>query len=100
MNTSNVSVPCDALTLDQLDTVSGGSFWSGVVHIAHNVAHSAKVVAQDMVNGASVGGAGGAIVGAPGGPEGIAAGATLGGAGGGIVGLGYGVAHELGRYLK
>jgi hypothetical protein len=100
MNTSNLAMNVDAVTLDQLDTVSGGSFWSGVVHIAHNVAHSAKVAAQDMVNGAGVGGAGGAIWGSLAGPEGTAAGAAAGGVGGGIVGLSYGIAHEIGKYVK
>lgn len=99
MNTSTLAENFDALTLDQLDTVSGGSFWSGVVHIAHNVASGVKVAAQDMVNGAAVGGAGGAIIGGLAGPEGIPAGAAVGGAGGGIVGLGYGVAHEIGKYV-
>lgn len=100
MNTSNLAMNVDAITLDQLDTISGGSFWSGVVHIAHNVASSAKVVAQDMVSGAGVGAAGGAIVGSFVGPEGTAAGAATGGVGGGIVGLSYGVAHEIGKYIK
>ena len=100
MNTSNPETNLDALTPDQLDTTTGGSFWSGVVHIAHNVASSAKVVAQDMVNGAGVGGAGGAIVGSLVGPEGTAAGAAAGGVGGGVVGLGYGIGHEIGKYVK
>jgi hypothetical protein len=30
MNTSTLATNLDALTLDQLDTVSGGSFWSRV----------------------------------------------------------------------
>jgi hypothetical protein len=100
MNTSILAMNFDALTLDQLDTVSGGSFWSGVVHIAHNVVNSAKVVAQDMVSGAAVGGAGGAAVGALGGPGGIAGAGAVGGAGGAIVGASYGIAHEISKYVK
>jgi phage tail tape-measure protein len=100
MNTATLDTNFDALTLDQLDTASGGSFWSGVEHIAGNVAHSAKVAAQDMVNGAAAGGAGGGIVGAFAGPEAIPVGAAVGGALGGAAGLGYGIGHEVGGYLK
>jgi len=108
MDTSNLDINSDSLTIDQLDTASGGSFWSGVTHIAHNVAKSAKVAVQDMVNGASVGGAGGAIVGAvagsPATPAGAAAaagvGGAIGGVAGGVFGLGYGIGHEIGGYIK
>ncbi len=100
MNTSTPATNLDALTLDQLDTASGGSFWSGLTHIAHNVANSAKVAVQDMVNGGTIGGVGGAIAGSPAGVPGMGVGAAIGGAGGGIVGLSYGIAHEVSKYVK
>jgi len=100
MNNAISDTTFATITLDQLDTASGGSLWSGIKHVAGNVAHTAKVAAQDMVNGATVGGAGGGVVGAFGGPEAIPVGAAVGGALGGAFGLGYGVGHEIGGYIK
>lgn len=107
MNTAILSTNFDALTLDQLDTASGGSFWSGVKHIAGNVERSAKVAVQDMVNGAAAGAAGGGVIGGIAGSwtgPGMAAtagvGAAVGGAAGGFLGLGYGAAHEISKYVK
>jgi len=108
MNAAILTTNFDAITLDQLDTISGGSVWGSIKHVAGAVGHSAKVAVSDMVNGAGVGAAGGAIVGAvagsPATPAGMAAGAgvgsAIGGAAGGVFGLGYGIGHEIGTHLK
>jgi phage tail tape-measure protein len=100
MNDENLSTNLDAITDDQLDTVSGGSLWGKVKHVAGAVGHSAQVVATDAVNGAKYGATAGGLIGAAAGPEAIPAGGAVGGVLGSAAGLGYGLGHEIGKAIK
>jgi len=89
------------LSLDETETVGGGFSWSGLVHKAEGIVHTAihnieshnwTQVGNDALNGAKIGGVAGGVVGAFFGEPGPVG--AYGGAIGALVGADYALARQ------